>query len=77
MTQNLHVCAICCRPEVDNDVISGVAVDNVGMDVPIKFCDSRSNGFLDIRGVEQTNERTNEYKTAYSNSAKCGSPKKP
>ena len=37
------------RPEVDNDVISGTAVDNVGMDVPIKYRDSRSNGFRDIR----------------------------
>ena len=25
------------RPEVDNDVISSMAADNVGMDVPIKF----------------------------------------
>ena len=30
------------RPEVDNDVISGVAVDHVGVDVRVKFCDSRS-----------------------------------
>ena len=37
MTQNLHVCAICCRLEIDNDVISGLAVGNVGIDVPIKF----------------------------------------
>ena len=62
MTQNLHVSAICCRPEID-DVISGVAVDNVGVDVRIKFGRSRSNRFRDIRGAdfvsnEQTNERT-------------------
>ena len=31
-----------------NDVISGVAVDNVGMDVCVKFVDSRSNAFPDI-----------------------------
>ena len=31
--------------EVDNDVISGVAIDNISMDVPIKFGDSRSDGF--------------------------------
>ena len=49
MTQNLHVC---CRPEVDNGVISGMAVDNVGMDVPIKFGDSRPSGFRDIRGAD-------------------------
>ena len=48
------------RLEVDNDVISGVAVDSVGMDVPIKFGDSRSNGFRDIRGTDfVSNERTN------------------
>ena len=63
---------------MDNDVISGVAVDNVGMDVPIKFGDSRSNGFQDIPGADfVSNERTNEGKIkrtniaeAYSNSAK-------
>ena len=45
-------CTICCRPEVDNDVISGMTVDNVGMDVHVKFGDSRSNGFRDIRGAD-------------------------
>ena len=52
MTKNFHVFAIYRRPEIDNDVISGVAVDNVSMDVPIKFCDSSSNGFRDIRGAD-------------------------
>ena len=33
------------RPEIDNDVISSVSVNNVGMDGPLKFGDSRSNGF--------------------------------
>ena len=28
------------RPEIDNDIISGVAVDNVGVDVRVKFGDS-------------------------------------
>ena len=32
-----------------NDVISGVAVDHVGVDVHIKFGDSMSNGSRDIR----------------------------
>ena len=46
------------RQEVD-DVISGVAVDNVSMDVPGKFGDSRSNGFRDIGGPHLvSNERT-------------------
>ena len=52
------------KPEVDNDVISSVAVDNAGMDVPIKLGDSRSNGFRDIRGADFVwNERTNIGKT--------------
>ena len=62
MTQNLHVYAICCRPEIDNDIISGRAVDNAGTDVPTKFGDSRSNGFGDIRGADfVSNERKKEH----------------
>ena len=45
MTQNFHVFAICCRPEIDGDVISGVAVDNVGVDAHVKFGDSRVKPF--------------------------------
>ena len=61
MTQNFHVFAIYHRPEIDIDVISGQAVDNVGVDVHIKFGDSRSNRFRDIRGADfVTYERTNE-----------------
>ena len=57
------------RPEVDNDVISGLTVDNVGTDVPVKFSDSRSNGFRDIRGADfVSNERT--LVQAYPNGAK-------
>ena len=40
------------RPEEDNDVISGTAVDNVGVDNPVKFGDSGSNSFRDIRGAD-------------------------
>ena len=40
------------RPEVDNDVISGVAVDYVSMDVRVKFGDSRSNGSRDIQEAD-------------------------
>ena len=39
------------RPEVDSDVIYSVAVDCVGMDVHVKFDDSRSNSSRDIRGA--------------------------
>ena len=51
----------------------------MGMDVPVQFGDSRSNGFRDIRGADfVSNKRTNEHKMAYSNSAKRDrvSPKK-
>ena len=48
------------RPEVDNDVIFGTTVDNVGVNVPIKFGDSGSCYFRDIRGADfVSNERTN------------------
>ena len=47
-----------------------MAVDNVGMDVPIKFGDSRSNDFRDIRGADfVSNERTN-IGEPYPNNAK-------
>ena len=54
------------RPEVGNDVISGIVVESVGLDVPVKFGDSVSNGFRDIRGADF--ERTN-IGEAYPNSA--------
>ena len=31
--------------------MSGVAVGNIGVDVYVKFVDSRSNSFRDIRGA--------------------------
>ena len=46
-------------PEVDNDVISSVALDYVSMDIHVKFDDSRSNGSQDIQGADfVSNERT-------------------
>ena len=61
MTQNLHIFAICCRPEIDNGVISIQTVHNVGVDAPIEFGDSMSNCFPDIPGADfVTNQRTNE-----------------
>ena len=38
-------------PVVDSDVISGVIVDQTGMDVPVKFGDPRSNRSRDIRAA--------------------------
>ena len=47
------------RPEADNNVISGVATECVGMDIRVKLDDSRSNGVRDIRGTDfVSNERT-------------------
>ena len=47
-----------------------MAVDNVGVDVRIKYANYRSNGFRDIRGaVFVSNERTN-IGEAYPDSAK-------
>ena len=40
------------RLEVDSDVISGVTIGNVGVDVAVKLGNSRSNGFRDIRGAD-------------------------
>ena len=37
------------RPEVASDVISGMNVEQVGMNVHVKFGDFRSNRFRDIR----------------------------
>ena len=43
-----------------------MAVDNVGMDVPVKFGDSRSNGFRDIQGADFVlNERTGQRLSQY------------
>ena len=48
------------RPEAVGDVMSGVAVQQFGVDVTVKFGDSRSNGSRYIRGLIlcRTNERT-------------------
>ena len=51
--------------------MSDAAVDNVGMDGPVKFGDSVSNGFRDIRRADfVSNEQANELDQAYPNSAK-------
>ena len=47
-----------------------MAVERVGMDVPVKFGDSRSNGSRAIRGAGfVSNQRTNKVE-AYLNRAK-------
>ena len=65
------------QPEVDNDVISGMAVDNHGMDVPIKCGDSRSNDLRDMRGADVvSNERTLAKSIPIARNAQGVSPKK-
>ena len=48
MTQNLHVCTICCRPEVVYDVISGRNVKTFERYLVINFEVASSNSFRDI-----------------------------
>ena len=58
------------RLEIVSDVVSGVAVVSVGMDVHVKFCDFRSNGSRDIRGANcVSNEQTNEHDRGLSHKA--------
>ena len=51
------------RPEVDNEDISGIVIERVGIDVHVKFGDSRSDSSPNIRGaVFASNERTSKGK---------------
>ena len=64
------------RPEVVNDVISGSAADYARMYAPVKFGDSRSNGFRDNRGaVFVSNERTYRSLSQYQKRLTDVSPK--
>ena len=66
-----HLFSLCFRPEVHNDIISGVAAEYIRVDVPVKFGFCSSNGFRDIPGAASvSNERTSEHGEAYPNSAK-------
>ena len=79
LPKNLHVCcAICCRLEVDNGVISVVAVDNVSLESIIHrayWCPDKIWRFWVKRLSRYSRssfrvEQTNEHKITYSNSAK-------
>ena len=48
LTQNEHVYAISCRPEVGDDVISGGGVKTIEGYVVLKFEVASSNSFRDI-----------------------------
>ena len=50
------------RMEVDNDVISSAAVDNIGMDVRVKLSQTVFDIFEDLISC-QTSERTNRTKS--------------
>ena len=49
MTPNLHVCTICCRPEVVYGVISGLDVKTMESYLVINFEVASSNSFQDIQ----------------------------
>ena len=49
MTQNLHVCTICCRPEVAYDVISGYNVKTVEGNPVVNFEVANSDSFRHIK----------------------------
>ena len=49
MTQNEHVCVICCRPEVGCDVISGEKVETVLGYIVVNFEVAISSRFRDIK----------------------------
>ena len=49
MTQNLHVCTNCFRPEVVYDVISGRNVKTVAGSLVANFEVASSNSFRDIK----------------------------
>ena len=49
MTQNVHVCTICFRPEVVYDVISGQNVKTIEGSLVLNFEAANCNGFQDIQ----------------------------
>ena len=48
MSQNRHVCTICCRLEVDSDAISDRNVETIMGYVVVSFEVANSNSFRDI-----------------------------
>ena len=49
MTQNEHVYAICCRPEVADDVVSGRYVKTIERYIGVYFEVASSSSFRDIK----------------------------
>ena len=49
MTTNLHVCAICCLPEIVYDIISGQNVKTIEGYLAVNFEVVGYNSFRDIR----------------------------
>ena len=49
MIQKEHVCAICCRPEADCDVISGQTVKTLLCYIVVHFEAAGSSSFRDIK----------------------------
>ena len=48
VTQNLHVCTICCRPEADYNVVSGRNIKIIEGYLVVNFEVAISNSFRDI-----------------------------
>ena len=48
MTQNLHVCTICCRSELGSGVISGLNVKTIERYLVVNFDVASSNIFRNI-----------------------------
>ena len=65
MTKNEHVCATCCRPEVDCDVISGrkvrtdlgYIVINFEVASYSSFRDIKKNHFVTVADIEDSIKR--------------------
>ena len=51
MTQNLHVCTVCCRLEVVYDVISGGNVKTMEGYLVVNFEVASSNTFRDVKKI--------------------------
>ena len=63
MTKNLHVCTICCRPEVVYDVISGWNVKTKRYFV-VNFEVASSNSFRDIPKIISWRRRWRQRRTS-------------
>ena len=69
MTQNLHVCAICFRPEVVYDVISSQNVKTMEAYLVVNFEVASCNTFRDIKKIISLRRRRRRLTIALSENA--------